>query len=217
MKKLLVTGSNGLIGSAMVGHFHKLGWEVYGVDNNMRADFFGPGGDTRWNQERLLLQFPRFTHHELDMRNRSDVIALVEKLTPDAVIHTAAQPSHDLAAMRPFDDFDVNTVGTFNLLEAMHRFCPESPLVHLSTNKVYGDAPNTIKLRELPSRWDSLLIRNPAAHQTANQEDLNASVALGVVTNFGGRRKLCCSHGAGSPPPRAWQSQEALGMGKDKV
>ena len=154
MKKLLVTGSNGLIGSAMVGHFHKLGWEVYGVDNNMRADFFGPGGDTRWNQERLLLQFPRFTHHELDMRNRSDVIALVEKLTPDAVIHTAAQPSHDLAAMRPFDDFDVNTVGTFNLLEAMHRFCPESPLVHLSTNKVYGDAPNTIKLRELPSRWE---------------------------------------------------------------
>ena len=154
MKKLLVTGSNGLIGSAMVGHFHKLGWEVYGVDNNMRADFFGPGGDTRWNQERLLLQFPRFTHHELDMRNRSDVIALVEKLTPDAVIHTAAQPSHDLAAMRPFDDFDVNTVGTFNLLEGMHRFCPESPLVHLSTNKVYGDAPNTIKLRELPSRWE---------------------------------------------------------------
>lgn len=154
MKKLLVTGSNGLIGSEMVGHFHQLGWEVHGVDNNMRADFFGPSGDTRWNQHRLLQEFSRFSHHELDMRDRVDVMALVKGLEPDAVIHTAAQPSHDLAAKRPFDDFDVNAAGTLNLLEAMRQFCPESPLVHLSTNKVYGDAPNRIKLKELPARWD---------------------------------------------------------------
>lgn len=154
MKRLLVTGSNGLIGSEMVRHFHELGWEVHGVDNNMRADFFGPEGDTRWNQERLLQQFMRFTHHELDIRNRSGILVLVDKLRPDAVIHTAAQPSHDLAAERPFDDFDVNAVGTMNLLEAVRRFCPESPFVHLSTNKVYGDAPNSIKLKELPTRWD---------------------------------------------------------------
>ena len=154
MKRLLVTGSNGLIGSEMVRHFHELGWEVHGVDNNMRADFFGPEGDTRWNQKRLLQQFARFTHHELDIRNRSGILILVDQLKPDAVIHTAAQPSHDLAAERPFDDFDVNAVGTMNLLEAVRRFCYESPFVHLSTNKVYGDAVNRIKLKELPTRWD---------------------------------------------------------------
>jgi len=153
-RHLLVTGSNGLIGSEMVKHFHDLGWEVHGVDNNMRADFFGPQGDTRWNQKRLQAEFPRFTHHELDMRDRGGVVALVKQLRPHAVIHTAAQPSHDLAAQRPFDDFDVNASGTLNLLEAMRRSCAESPLVHLSTNKVYGDAPNGIKLKELSTRWD---------------------------------------------------------------
>jgi CDP-paratose 2-epimerase len=154
MRRLLVTGSNGLIGSEMVRHFHELGWEVHGVDNNMRADFFGPQGDTRWNQRRLLDEYPRFRHHELDIRHREAVVQLLASLRPHAVIHTAAQPSHDLAAQRPFDDFDVNAVGTLNLLEAVRRACPESPLVHLSTNKVYGDAPNRIRLKELPTRWD---------------------------------------------------------------
>src|SRR5262245_32720607 len=153
-KTLLVTGSNGLIGSEMVAHFHGRGWTVDGIDNNMRADFFGPQGDTRWNQQRLLREYPRFTHHEVDIRDRRAVLELVERLRPDAVIHTAAQPSHDLAAARPFDDFDVNAVGTINLLEAMRRSCADSALVHLSTNKVYGDAPNRIKLKELPTRWD---------------------------------------------------------------
>ncbi|MFZ2639797.1 MAG: NAD-dependent epimerase/dehydratase family protein [Verrucomicrobiia bacterium] len=154
MKKLLVTGSNGLIGSEMVRHFHELGWEVHGVDNNMRASFFGPQGDTRWNQQRLIEAFPRFKHHELDMRQRDAVRALVGELKPGAVIHTAAQPSHDLAASRVFDDFDVNANGTLNLLEALRHICPEAPLVHMSTNKVYGDAPNRIKLKESPTRWD---------------------------------------------------------------
>ena len=154
MKQLLVTGSNGLIGSEMVRHFHGLGWQVHGVDNNMRADFFGPAGDTRWNQQRLVASFPRFTHHELDMRDRDAVRALVGQLKPNAVIHTAAQPSHDLAASRVFDDFSVNANGTLNLLEAMRHVCPEAPLAHLSTNKVYGDAPNRIRLKELPTRWD---------------------------------------------------------------
>lgn len=153
MRKLLVTGSNGLIGSEMVKHFHDGGWKVYGVDNNMRADFFGPQGDTRWNQQRLLREFPRFEHVELDIRDRQGVLALVKELRPDAVIHTAAQPSHDLAATRPLDDFDVNAGGTLNVLEAMRQACPESPLVHFSTNKVYGDRPNRIKLKELETRW----------------------------------------------------------------
>jgi CDP-paratose 2-epimerase len=154
MKTLLVTGSSGLIGSEMVKHFHELGWRIHGVDNNMRADFFGLEGDTRWNQQRLSREFSRFSHHELDIRDRAAMQQLVKTLRPDAVVHTAAQPSHDLAAKRPFDDFDVNAGGTLNLLEALRCFCPDSPLVHLSTNKVYGDAPNRIRLKEVAMRWD---------------------------------------------------------------
>ncbi|MES2597871.1 MAG: NAD-dependent epimerase/dehydratase family protein [Verrucomicrobiota bacterium] len=154
MKKLLVTGSSGLIGSEVVTHFSKLGWKVYGVDNNMRADFFGPQGDTRWNQQRLTEVFPDFTHRELDIRDRANVLKCLEEIQPDVIVHTAAQPSHDLAASRPFDDFDVNAVGTLNLLEATRRHAPEAVFVHMSTNKVYGDRPNTLPLQELDTRWD---------------------------------------------------------------
>ena len=154
MRTILVTGSNGLIGSEMVRHFHERGWEVHGIDNNMRADFFGPPGDTRWNQERLLAECRGFSHHEQDVRDRSGILELVARIRPQAVVHAAAQPSHDLAASRPFDDFDVNAGGTLNLLEAVRRYCAESPFVYMSTNKVYGDAPNRIRLRELETRWD---------------------------------------------------------------
>jgi len=154
MSTLLVTGSSGLIGSEVIEHFCQLGWAVHGVDNNMRADFFGPGGDTRWNQNRLLTTHKTFRHHELDIRNRPAVLDLLKTLKPQAIVHTAAQPSHDLAASRPFDDFDVNAVGTLNLLEAARQTCPESPFVHMSTNKAYGDAPNEIPLKELEKRWD---------------------------------------------------------------
>jgi CDP-paratose 2-epimerase len=154
MPKLLVTGSSGLIGSEVVDYFCKLGWEVHGVDNNMRADFFGSGGDTRWNQQRLLSRHPGFRHHELDIRDRAGIDALIETLQPNLLAHTAAQPSHDLAASRPFDDFDVNAVGTLNLLEATRRHAPDCVFAHMSTNKVYGDRPNTIRLKEFPTRWD---------------------------------------------------------------
>lgn len=154
MQKLLVTGSSGLIGSEVVDYFCKTGWAVHGVDNNMRADFFGPGGDTRWNQRRLLAAHRHFEHHELDIRDRLGVQALVESLRPDLVVHTAAQPSHDLAASRPFDDFDVNAGGTLNMLEAARLYAPEAAFVHMSTNKVYGDRPNLIALKELPTRWE---------------------------------------------------------------
>ena len=154
MRKLLVTGSSGLIGSEVVDYFCRLGWEVHGLDNNMRADFFGVGGDTRWNQRRLQALHPGFRHHELDIRNRPEVLACLDTLKPDLVVHTAAQPSHDLAASRPFDDFDVNAVGTLNVLEATHRHAPEAVFVHMSTNKVYGDGPNSIALLEHGTRWD---------------------------------------------------------------
>jgi CDP-paratose 2-epimerase len=127
---------------------------VHGLDNNQWATFFGPAGDTRWNQYRPQRSLPGFEHHEIDVRNRQEVLDLVSQLRPAIIVHTAAQPSHDRAAAIPFEDFDTNAVGTLNLLEAARRACPESPFIHLSTNKVYGDAPNRVKLAELETRWD---------------------------------------------------------------
>ena len=152
--KTLVTGSSGLIGSEVSLFFARQGCTIHGVDNNQRATFFGPQGDTRWNQKRLADLIPGFIHHELDIRDRQGVLDLVASVKPDIIIHTAAQPSHDRAAAIPFDDFDTNAVGTLNMLEAARRACPDSPFVHMSTNKVYGDRPNTIALSELDTRWD---------------------------------------------------------------
>jgi CDP-paratose 2-epimerase len=155
MKTLLVTGSSGLIGSEVCVYFgRELGYTVHGLDNNQRAVFFGPQGDTRWNQQRLQRDLPGFVHHELDIRDRNAVLSLIKDLRPNVIVHTAAQPSHDRAAAIPFDDFDTNATGTLNLLEAARQACPESPFVSMSTNKVYGDAPNRIPLRELATRWD---------------------------------------------------------------
>ncbi len=154
MKKLLVTGSSGLIGSEVCVHFAERGWEIHGVDNNQRAVFFGEQGDTRWNQQRLQTLIQNFHHHELDIRDREGVIKLIAEIKPDAIVHTAAQPSHDRAASIPFDDFDTNAVGTLNLLEATRRYSTSIPFAHMSTNKVYGDAPNLIPMAELDTRWD---------------------------------------------------------------
>jgi CDP-paratose 2-epimerase len=154
MKLALVTGSSGLIGSEMVSFLDERGWRVHGVDNNMRRDFFGEHGDTTWNLERLLRTTRRFEHHDLDVRDREGIARLVAETRPQLVVHAAAQPSHDLAAQRPFDDFDVNAVGTLNLLEAVRAHAPEAPFAFLSTNKVYGDAPNELELVELETRYD---------------------------------------------------------------
>ena len=154
MKCALITGSSGLIGSEAVVFLGRLGWQVHGVDNNMRREFFGPDGDTHWNLKRLQASTPSFTHHDLDIRDRQGVSGLVRSVRPDLIVHCAAQPSHDLAADRPFDDFDINATGTLNMLEAARQHCPESVLVHMSTNKVYGDAPNELPLVELEMRYD---------------------------------------------------------------
>jgi CDP-paratose 2-epimerase len=150
----LVTGSSGLIGSEMVAFLDERGWRVHGVDNNLRRDFFGEHGDTTWNLRRLQASTRSFEHHDLDIRDRERMDSLVAEARPALIVHAAAQPSHDLAASRPFDDFGVNAVGTLNLLEAARTHCPESPFVFLSTNKVYGDAPNELELVELETRWD---------------------------------------------------------------
>ncbi len=154
MKKILVTGSSGLIGSEVCTFFHDQGFQVFGLDNNQRAVFFGSEGDTRWNQERLEKNLKNFNHIESDIRDRESILNLFSEIKPDVVVHTAAQPSHDKAAAIPFDDFDTNAVGTLNLLEASRQHSLDSPFIHMSTNKVYGDAPNSIKMKELESRWE---------------------------------------------------------------
>jgi CDP-paratose 2-epimerase len=154
MKRCLVTGASGLIGSEVALYFHEAGYEIHGIDNNQRAVFFGPAGDTRWNQQRLTQAIPGYHHHEADIRDRPRMLALVAQVRPAVIVHTAAQPSHDRASAIPFDDFDTNAGGTLNLLEAARQSCPETPFIHMSTNKVYGDAPNRIALKELPTRWD---------------------------------------------------------------
>jgi CDP-paratose 2-epimerase len=154
MKKLLVTGSSGLIGSEICKYFDNENWQVVGIDNNQRKKFFGDQGDTSWNTKRLMLELDHYKHVDIDIRNREQIISIISDIKPDAVVHTAAQPSHDKAAEIPFDDFDVNAVGTLNLLEATRNLSHTIPFVHFSTNKVYGDAPNRIELVEKDKRWD---------------------------------------------------------------
>src|SRR6202521_476248 len=152
--KILVTGSSGLIGSETVQHFDRQGHEVFGVDNNMRRVFFGPGGDTLWNLERLKASTKRFKHADLDIRDRRAIEELFTMQRFDLIVHCAAQPSHDKARDIPLLDFEVNALGTVNLLEATRQHCREAVFVFLSTNKVYGDAPNEIPMKELDTRYD---------------------------------------------------------------
>src|SRR4030081_1447378 len=152
--KVLVTGSSGLIGSEAVEHFDRQGHEVFGVDNNMRRVFFGPAGDTVWNLERLKSVTKRFRHAALDIRDRPAIEELFRTQRFDLIVHCAAQPSHDKAREIPLLDFEVNALGTVNLLEMTRQHCPEAVFVFLSTNKVYGDAPNEIPMKELATRYD---------------------------------------------------------------
>jgi len=152
--KILVTGSSGLIGSEAVQHFDRQGHDIIGVDNNMRAEFFGPQGDTLWNLERLKKSTRRFTPHVIDIRDRPAIDNLFRSSHFDLIVHCAAQPSHDKARDIPIVDFEVNALGTLNLLESTRQHSPQAVFVFISTNKVYGDAPNEILLKELETRWD---------------------------------------------------------------
>jgi CDP-paratose 2-epimerase len=154
MKNILVTGSSGLIGSEAVEYFDQQGNSVTGIDNNMRRVFFGEAGDTSWNLERLRACTRKFTHYSLDIRDRHALEEVFRKQRFDLIIHCAAQPSHDKARDIPILDFEVNALGTVNLLEATRLHCPEAVFIFLSTNKVYGDSPNEIPLTELDTRWE---------------------------------------------------------------
>jgi len=151
---VLVTGSCGLIGSEVSIYFGQLGYPIVGVDDNHRAVFFGAEGDTSSSLERLRRDIPSYRHAPLDIRNRDGVAALIAEVKPGLVVHAAAQPSHDRAAAIPFLDFEVNAGGTLNLLEAVRQSSRDTVFVHMSTNKVYGDRPNTIAMKELETRWD---------------------------------------------------------------
>lgn len=156
MRKIIVTGSAGLIGSETVKHFAAESYRVIGIDNDMRSRFFGPEASTRTTRDLLIHTIADYEHHDLDIRDTNKVSELfrAHRHNIAAVVHTAAQPSHDWAARDPQTDFTVNANGTLNLLEAARENCPEAPFVFVSTNKVYGDTPNRLPLRELPLRWE---------------------------------------------------------------
>jgi CDP-paratose 2-epimerase len=152
--RVLVTGSNGLIGSEAVRYYDREGHEVIGLDNNMRAEFFGPAGDTSWNLRNLKKSTRHFVHYDIDIRDRARLARLFKARPVDLIIHCAAQPSHDRARDIPLLDFEVNAVGTLNLLEMARRFSRDSTFIFMSTNKVYGDAPNEVPMLELGRRYD---------------------------------------------------------------
>src|SRR5579864_9039329 len=154
MPTVLVTGSCGLIGSEVSLFFSRNGFQVCGIDSNHRKIFFGPEGDTNWVLARLQREIPDYRHHSIDICQRDQLLAFIDQLRPDLIIHAAAQPSHDRAAAIPFLDFEVNALGTLHMLEVARRSCPESPFIHMSTNKVYGDRPNQIALKELETRFE---------------------------------------------------------------
>jgi CDP-paratose 2-epimerase len=153
MKKLLITGAAGLIGSEVSNYFLKLNYTVIGIDNNMRQQFFGPRGDIT-HVINSLLKNKQYFHESCDIRNKTQIEEIFKKHKPDFVVHAAAQPSHDLAAKIPHEDFHTNATGTLNILEATRQSCPESPFIHVSTNKVYGDTPNKVNLLENETRYD---------------------------------------------------------------
>ena len=157
MSLVVVTGSGGLIGSSAVRHFAGLGLDVIGIDNDMRAYFFGPDGSTAWNVQTLRDELGRrYRHESLDIRDRDGLSALFRAVGADITLvdHTAAQPSHDWAAKEPWTDFDINAVGTLNMLEVTRLHAPDAVFIYTSTNKVYGDTPNSLPLIELDTRWE---------------------------------------------------------------
>lgn len=154
-KVVFITGSAGLIGSESARFFAEKGYQVVGVDNDMRKYFFGEQASTTWNQEQLAKDLgPRYRHYVADIRNRMQIEELIKECVPDIVIHTAAQPSHDWAAKEPHTDFSINALGTLVLLESVRQFAPQATFIFTSTNKVYGDQPNYLPLIETDTRWE---------------------------------------------------------------
>ena len=153
-KKALITGSAGLIGSESVHFFAEKGFDIIGVDNDMRKYFFGDEASTEWNNNLLKEKYKNYKHYTADIRNNDEIEKIFKEHKFDIIIHAAAQPSHDWAAKEPFTDFTVNANGTLVMLENFRKYCPEAVFIFTSTNKVYGDTPNFLPLVELEKRWE---------------------------------------------------------------
>lgn len=182
LRTAVVTGSGGLIGSQSVSRLCRDGWQVVGIENDMRATFFGPEASTRDVSSALKRDFEGFREVELDIRDAEGVARVFREIPggPDLVVHTAAQPSHDWAARDPFTDFGVNATGTLNLLEAARSSCPDSPFIFCSTNKVYGDLPNSLPLLELDTRLEL-----PEDHPYFGGIDTSMSIDRSTHSLFG--------------------------------
>jgi len=156
MSVAIITGSTGLVGSEAVNFFHDKGFDVVGIDNNLRKFFFGQNGSTNWIKSKLLKRNKNFVNLNLDIRNFDKLNNVFKKYSKkiSVIIHCAAQPSHDYGKNHPFLDFNVNATGTLNLLELTKKYCPDAPFIFMSTNKVYGDNPNKLKILEKKTRWD---------------------------------------------------------------
>ncbi len=156
MSIILITGSNGLVGSEAVNFFSRKGYKVVGIDNNLRKFFFGADGSTTWLRKKIIKENSNYEHLNIDIRNYQNLRKLFKKYKKNIslIIHCAAQPSHDYGKNFPKIDFNVNATGTLNLLELTKEFCPESPFIFMSTNKVYGDNPNNLKIIEKKNRYE---------------------------------------------------------------
>ena len=178
MSVAIITGSAGLVGSEAAAYFAGVGLDVVGIDNDMRRVFFGPSASTSWKAEQLRTQLgASYAHYAVDIRDREALLRLVEQYRNDIalVIHCAAQPSHDWAAREPFTDFDINAVGTLNLLEATRRYAADAPFIFMSTNKVYGDRPNQLPLIELERRYE---IESAHPYAGGIREDMSVDTCL---------------------------------------
>lgn len=183
MSIVLITGSAGLVGSESARFFANLGFNIVGIDNDLRAFFFGKSASTRWNSNQLKDEYgDRYKHYNLDIRDCEEIEELFKEYSSDIrlIIHTAAQPSHDWAAQDPHTDFTVNANGTLILLEAARQYCPNSTFIHCSTNKVYGDTPNKLPLQELATRWEI-----DPNHQYVNGIDESMSIDNSKHSLFG--------------------------------
>ncbi|GIH05892.1 NAD-dependent epimerase [Rhizocola hellebori] len=215
MSVALVTGSAGLIGSQAVRHFAGLGMHVVGIDNDMRAYFFGPDASTDWSRHLLTHSLgTQYSHLNVDIRDRDELRRIFTRYGTDIalVVHAAAQPSHDWAAREPFTDFDVNAVGTMNLLENTRLFAPEAVFIHCSTNKVYGDRPNRLPLVELETRFeiepghpysagiDEMMSVDASMHSLFGVAKLAADVMVQEYGRYFGMRTACFRGGTLTGP-----------------
>ncbi len=181
MKTALITGSAGLIGSQSLKFFIEKGFKVVGIDNDMRAYFFGKEASTKENKNRLKEVFKdKYIHLNIDIRDKEKLEEVFKKYSFELIIHTAAQPSHDWAAQEPFTDFEINANGTLNLLENCRKYSPQTVFIFTSTNKVYGDTPNSLPLIELETRWEL-----PKDHQFYNGIDESMSIDNSTHSLFG--------------------------------